>query len=508
MAEDKPLVCTGCKGAIDEEQQFVGSERKFHLNCFKCHKCQLDLQGQPFFYKQDKLWCKPDYQQYFAPKCASCRQNISGKYLTVEGQVYHPEHFVCFVCQGELNDITQIFMHVGNPCCKSCWENHIADPCQRCGKGIVGRCATTTEGKKFHASCFLCSVDDHAFESGEDGSYEYFEHGDGLSGQQIYCRPHFEAFILPACEECGCTIMEAKYLSGESGDYHEECWASRQSRTLKAVPAFRLSVQTKRESRTPGFRTPIKSPKMIQGFNLPFSSSSSPPDPSFDDATPPPAPTTTTTTTTPDTTATTSSMRPLSILTSAPPKRAPPPSPSSRPRGAPVRLPPSRPISPKSTSTPAAVATPEVPELPEILGAPPTTATATTTTTTATTTTTTTTTAAATTVTATTTMTSTTSTSITTSITTSTSTTATSSTLLLLLLILLLILLLLPLRERISYGTYHPLLQVMLQVISWPSTPTTPRIPPVSSTCFPSGKRTRFGCKSKQSGKSPGIPTK
>lgn len=41
-----------------------------------------------------------------------------------------------------------------------------------------------------------------------DGAYTYFTHSN-----EIYCKEHFEAYILPQCEGCGCTILEKKYLT-------------------------------------------------------------------------------------------------------------------------------------------------------------------------------------------------------------------------------------------------------------------------------------------------------
>eukprot|EP00808_Paulinella_micropora_P004864 g75053.t1 len=246
-------------------------------------------------------------------KCASCRGHIEGQYLTVEDQKYHPEHFVCFVCQSILDPGKNVFMHVGNPCCQGCYKDNIAEKCAGCEAGILGAYASTVDGKKFHPSCFRCCVDNHEFNTADDSSMEYFEHADG-----IYCKAHYEAFILPECEECGCTIMEKKYLSLDACDYHTECYNAKKQREEEKRPAG-LSLRPE-SPRGKGFRAPSPANRMKLSPNA--APNRPPPSTPGKDDKPPPA-------------------------RKAPPPPSPNKPPPSRPSvtEAPTAAPPSRPVS-------------------------------------------------------------------------------------------------------------------------------------------------------------------
>lgn len=50
----------------------------------------------------------PPIQIFFLPT------PIAGAHLKVGDQVYHPEHFVCFVCQKKLEPASKLMLHHGN----------------------------------------------------------------------------------------------------------------------------------------------------------------------------------------------------------------------------------------------------------------------------------------------------------------------------------------------------------------------------------------------------------
>lgn len=47
-------------------------------HCFTCDKCGSELVNMGFVELNGKIYCENDYETFFAPKCAKCRQPIVG----------------------------------------------------------------------------------------------------------------------------------------------------------------------------------------------------------------------------------------------------------------------------------------------------------------------------------------------------------------------------------------------------------------------------------------------
>ena len=52
--------------------------KTFHPEHFACNSCKNSLQNQGFVEEQDKMFCETCYNNFFAPKCASCGNSIIG----------------------------------------------------------------------------------------------------------------------------------------------------------------------------------------------------------------------------------------------------------------------------------------------------------------------------------------------------------------------------------------------------------------------------------------------
>ena len=52
--------------------------KTWHPEHFACNSCKVSLQSQGFVEEQDKLFCEQCYNNFFAPKCASCDKPIIG----------------------------------------------------------------------------------------------------------------------------------------------------------------------------------------------------------------------------------------------------------------------------------------------------------------------------------------------------------------------------------------------------------------------------------------------
>lgn len=64
-----------------------------------------DLSKTKSLHHNDKLFCYDCYQEELNDKknfCNGCNKKIQGKCMQVFGMKYHPEHFVCCICENKL----------------------------------------------------------------------------------------------------------------------------------------------------------------------------------------------------------------------------------------------------------------------------------------------------------------------------------------------------------------------------------------------------------------------
>ena len=70
-----------------------------HFVCFICHE---PFSGSNFYEKDNKPYCELHYAQEFGKVCAKCNRPIIKESLFFLDKVYHPEHFVCTGCDKPL----------------------------------------------------------------------------------------------------------------------------------------------------------------------------------------------------------------------------------------------------------------------------------------------------------------------------------------------------------------------------------------------------------------------
>ena len=109
--------------------------------------------------------------------CEQCGNPIrSGNYVTVDGKVYHPEHFLCAYCGNPIGD-SQFYKDGGNYYHPDHYAQYIAPRCAFCGEPIIGE-YIKSEGKTYH-------------------------------------KDHYDKYVALKCSFCGLTI---------NGDYTKTFW--------------------------------------------------------------------------------------------------------------------------------------------------------------------------------------------------------------------------------------------------------------------------------------------
>jgi hypothetical protein len=92
---------------------------------------------------------------FSGPTCVACNEMIIGQCLNALGKTYHPEHFVCTVCNKGFKN-GQFVEHEGKPYCDDDYNAMFSPKCVFCNTAIVDKCINALN-KKWHPQHFNCT---------------------------------------------------------------------------------------------------------------------------------------------------------------------------------------------------------------------------------------------------------------------------------------------------------------------------------------------------------------
>lgn len=188
------------------------SAQKFHPEHFLCSVCNTSLHGQDYYEPGGAIHCVSCYHKKL-PSCASCGGKISTKAITLDEihKAWHPEHFACDVCKALLEG-KDFYAHEGKVFCAKDYHNKFSVVCLGCNKQIQGELVTTSQKLHYHPACFLCN----APRCGKKlVGVPYYEHAG-----QVYCELHYRSTALKHCP-CGNPIL-GQYVSALNKTWHPE----------------------------------------------------------------------------------------------------------------------------------------------------------------------------------------------------------------------------------------------------------------------------------------------
>ncbi|CAG2059405.1 unnamed protein product, partial [Timema podura] len=97
--------CTACgERVVGEGSGCTAMDQVYHISCFTCQHCAIQLQGKPFYALDGKPYCEEDYLNTLE-KCSVCMKPILDRILRATGKPYHPQCFSCIVCGKSLDGI-------------------------------------------------------------------------------------------------------------------------------------------------------------------------------------------------------------------------------------------------------------------------------------------------------------------------------------------------------------------------------------------------------------------
>ncbi|XP_055686117.1 lipoma-preferred partner homolog isoform X2 [Lutzomyia longipalpis] len=155
-------ICVKCGDrVIGENSGCTAMNQIYHIECFTCCQCQINLQGKPFYAVEDKPYCEDDYLNTLE-KCSVCVKPILERILRATGKPYHPGCFCCIVCGKSLDGIPFTVDATNQIHCIEDFHKKFAPRCCVCKLPIMpepGKEETVRVvalDRSFHPSCYKC----------------------------------------------------------------------------------------------------------------------------------------------------------------------------------------------------------------------------------------------------------------------------------------------------------------------------------------------------------------
>lgn len=89
-------------------------DKTWHTEHFFCAQCGQQFGEDGFHERDGKPYCRNDYFDMFAPKCAGCNRAIMENYISALNSQWHAECFVCRVSHFFSKFFWQIFIKYSN----------------------------------------------------------------------------------------------------------------------------------------------------------------------------------------------------------------------------------------------------------------------------------------------------------------------------------------------------------------------------------------------------------
>ncbi|XP_077981946.1 paxillin homolog 1-like [Glandiceps talaboti] len=157
--------CAKCNRSISGTV-VTALDKKWHNECFTCYKCPERLSGKQFFTDDNgHPYCEIDWKICKAKRCSKCYEAIVGEVVTALDKTWHPHCFVCTRCRKPFGS-DGFMVKNDKPYCKKDYQDlfhggkevkAVADDiCYGCDQKIASKW-TEALGHNWHPECFVCT---------------------------------------------------------------------------------------------------------------------------------------------------------------------------------------------------------------------------------------------------------------------------------------------------------------------------------------------------------------
>ncbi len=131
-----------------------------------------------------------------AHKCSHCFKQIDGQWLEVDGDYFHPNHFICSNCLKPIAD-QRFFIHNERYYDSVCLVNFVAERCEYCRRPVISE-SIYFDSKFYHATCYNEFVGKRCVVCGQAAQGEFFVDNRG----NAVCQNHKnDALKCNACQK-------------------------------------------------------------------------------------------------------------------------------------------------------------------------------------------------------------------------------------------------------------------------------------------------------------------
>ena len=180
--KDELKLCPICNLPLDGFQKELTIAKlniAIHTNCLCCYECSRNLAKGQQEILSGKILCKRCANVAKQRVCGKCNQPIVGEFKFCHKKYYHPEHFVCLICNVILHGNNYKMHHNKLLCSKH--SAYFQQHCAYCKRALylTDELLIKWKGKLYHKVCFVCRV----------CGCELFPE----QAKSFHCRPHCEA---------------------------------------------------------------------------------------------------------------------------------------------------------------------------------------------------------------------------------------------------------------------------------------------------------------------------
>nr|XP_010299901.1 PREDICTED: LOW QUALITY PROTEIN: leupaxin-like [Balearica regulorum gibbericeps] len=147
-----------CSPCLFPQKVLTALDQTWHPEHFFCAHCGKVFGDDGFHERSGKPYCHQDYfLAMFAPKCQGCERPVTDNYLSALQGVWHSECFVCAECMSSFAS-GSFFELEGRPYCELHFHQRPGggSPGDGRRRPVAGRCITAA-GRKYHPEHFICA---------------------------------------------------------------------------------------------------------------------------------------------------------------------------------------------------------------------------------------------------------------------------------------------------------------------------------------------------------------